>query len=110
MPALPPSPSAPPLRTVLGTPPGVLLAVGELDVVSAGHLGAAVRTLADRCTEVTLDLSGVTFIDGAGVGALLAARRSVIGTGGSLRLRTPHERVRRVLRLTHLEDLFTIDG
>jgi anti-sigma B factor antagonist len=83
-------------------------APGELDTASAGRLLADVAQLVSRCREVVVDLSAVTFVDGAGVDALLAARRAVEAAGGSFRLSSPRPSVRYVLALTGTEDAFDV--
>jgi anti-anti-sigma regulatory factor len=54
--------------------------------------------------EIIVDLSGVTAIDAAGLGALISLRAA----GNYLRLVDPSETVRQVLRLTNLHSLFDI--
>jgi anti-anti-sigma factor len=51
-----------------------------------------------------VDLSGVTAIDAAGIGALISLRAAVT----HLRLVNPSETVRQVLRLTNLYSVFDI--
>jgi anti-anti-sigma factor len=94
------------LHALLG--PGIVTASGELDLVSAPALTEAIAAVAARWAEVTLDLSAVTFMDGAGLSVLVGARRKMLADGSVLQLRTPHHRVRHVLRLTNLEAAFTI--
>jgi anti-anti-sigma factor len=53
---------------------------------------------------ILVDLSGVTAIDAAGLGALISLRAA----GSYLRLVDPSETVRRVLRLTNLDSIFDI--
>jgi anti-anti-sigma factor len=53
---------------------------------------------------ILVDLSGVTAIDAAGLGALLSLRAAVI----YLRLVDPSETVLQVLRLTNLDSVFDI--
>ena len=53
---------------------------------------------------IVVDLSGVTAIDAAGIGALISLR--TLGT--HLRLVDPSQRVSRVLRLTNLHSVFDI--
>jgi anti-anti-sigma factor len=55
---------------------------------------------------IILDLSGVTAIDAAGIGALTSLRAA----GTYLRLVDPSETVRQVLRLTNLHSVFDISG
>jgi anti-anti-sigma factor len=52
-----------------------------------------------------LDLSGVSFLDCAGLRALVMTRRRVELHGGSLQLVAPSAAVRRILRLTGLQEL-----
>jgi len=94
------------LHALLG--PGTVTASGELDVVSAPALTEAIVAVAARWASVTIDLSAVTFMDGAGLSALVGARTRMLADGSVLRIRTPHQRVRHVLRLTNLEAAFTI--
>jgi len=53
---------------------------------------------------VIVDLSGVTAIDAAGIGALVSLRAA----GAYLRLVDPSETVRQVLKLTNLHSVFDI--
>jgi anti-anti-sigma factor len=53
---------------------------------------------------ILVDLSGVTAIDAAGIGALISLRAA----GTYLRLVDPSERVRQVFRLTNLDSVFDI--
>ena len=56
--------------------------------------------------EIIVDLSEVTAIDAAGVGALMALQAA----GIYCRLVNPSEHVREVLRLTHLDSIVEICG
>jgi anti-anti-sigma factor len=64
--------------------------------------GAAVPL--HRREIIIVDLSGVTAIDAAGIGALISLR----APGTYLRLVDPSETVRQVLRLTNLHSVFDI--
>jgi anti-sigma B factor antagonist len=83
-------------------------ASGELDTATAGPLLRQVEERAVRCQEVVVDLSAVTFMDGAGLDALLAARHTVEHTGGVFRLRSPRPSVRYVLALTDTAGAFDV--
>lgn len=74
---------------------------GEIDVATADELASAVRRLwpAD---EVVVDLSRVSFIDAAGVRALLRLRRHAEQQGIGFRIARPSAPVRRVLEVTSL--------
>jgi anti-anti-sigma factor len=82
--------------------------VGEVDLATAPALRTALlRLLADHHpTALVVDLDAVTFLDCAGLSALVAARNAAIGTGRQVRVTNPQPIVRRVLDLTGLSDVF----
>jgi anti-sigma B factor antagonist len=57
---------------------------------------------------VVIDLAEVTFVDSSGLGALIVARKSARGGGGSVSLVSPPPTVRRLLGSTRLHDVFAI--
>jgi anti-anti-sigma factor len=70
------APRCPPLALAVRTgPPGttVLCAEGELDLAGAPAFTAAVRRLRAGDPALLIDLSGLAFIDGAGLRAVLDA-------------------------------------
>ncbi|HSL59112.1 MAG TPA: STAS domain-containing protein [Acidimicrobiales bacterium] len=85
------------VRARLDGPLHVIEMSGELDVVS--------RTVAiDECAsidhrDVLVDLSGLTFMDCAGYGALVTARTSLERRGGSLVLTSPAGQPQRLIAL-----------
>jgi anti-sigma B factor antagonist len=83
---------------------------GELDLATCPQLQAVLVELVDRgCHHLILDLEQVTFLDCAGIGVLVDARRRVQEHGGSLKLVRPTRRVERVLALTGMTTVFPID-
>jgi anti-sigma B factor antagonist len=72
---------------------------GELDLVDAKAVAAALRTVAARGRWIIVDLSGLEFIDAAGVAALSRGRRQARNAGGGLLLAAPRPQVRLVLSL-----------
>jgi anti-sigma B factor antagonist len=79
---------------------------GELDLAAAPVLREHVRSVAARDGSVTLDLSGVAFIDVAGLCALTTLAREAGEQGWSLDLCNPSLSVRRLVRLTSTDGLF----
>ena len=59
--------------------------------------------------KLILDLSGVEFIDSAGLGALMIFYGNMKVRGGQLRLVAPAARVLDVLKLTHTDSILRID-
>ena len=87
----------------------VLRVDGDIDACTAPQLRERVRDLAGTGTvHVIADLSGAGFLDSAGLGALVAARRELRGRAGSLMLVAGAGRIAQVLRITGLSDAFAL--
>ncbi|MFL6052053.1 MAG: STAS domain-containing protein [Actinoallomurus sp.] len=87
--------------SVIGDQVSVGLA-GEIDATNVDRLRTALFAhIDDGRTQVVVDVSGLTFIDCAGLGAIRAAAAHAEVAGGSLRLDGRlHPPVRRILQLT----------
>ncbi len=81
---------------------------GELDLVDAADVAAALMTAADREPEVIVDLAALEFIDSSGVAALARGRTHARHAGGDLLLAAPQQPVLRVLATTRLVDNFSV--
>ena len=58
---------------------------GEIDLAAHLEVEGAVAALGSGERVVTIDLSGVTFIDGAGLNALVHLAEAAIATGATVR-------------------------
>lgn len=85
--------------------PGPVVTIsGEIDIQSGPQLrDQLMGSIRRHSARLALDLSGVTFIDCAGISVLLAARRRAQLEGGSLRVLRASPCVRRVMALTRLD-------
>ena len=81
---------------------------GELDLVDAAGVAAALVTLAARAPEIIVDLAALEFIDSSGVAALARGRKLARHAGGDLLLAAPRQPVLRVLAITRLVDDFSV--
>jgi anti-sigma B factor antagonist len=81
---------------------------GDLDVVDAAAVAAALTAVAVREPKIIVDLAGLEFIDSSGVAALVRGRRQARQAGGSLTLAAPQQDVMRVLAVTRLVDAFSV--
>jgi anti-sigma B factor antagonist len=72
---------------------------GELDLVDAAAVAAALMTVAAREPRIIVDLAGLEFIDASGVAALSRGRRLARKAGGDLLLSAPQRPVRLVLAI-----------
>lgn len=81
--------------STIGTADALVVAIkGDLDLASAGELVGAVEALEPLVAPVTVDVSGLEFVDSAGLRALLNVRERVerssrarlrlVGVGGEL--------------------------
>jgi anti-anti-sigma factor len=85
--------------------------VGELDINSSDAFVVAVRRCIDvpRPKQVRVNLAEVTFCDSTGLGALAATRACCAENGVEFVIENPHHRVRRVIALTGMQDVFHIE-
>lgn len=88
----------------------VVVVDGELDARTAPGLGVALHRLVDEgASSITVDCSGLVFLDSQGLGVLVAASRRLKEAGGALYLRGVSTQITRVLRLTRLDQVFVLD-
>ena len=88
---------------------GVVDFAGELDIATAGGLQTRIqdRRLAGA-GDLTLDLSGLTFVDSVGLSVLVSAHNRVSEEGNRLRLILP-ERQRHLFELSGLTGLLDLE-
>jgi anti-anti-sigma factor len=75
-----------------------VVASGEFDAGTCGGLTAALELACTKGTDVVVDMTGVAFLDGAGLRQVEHAAAALIADGRSLRIANPP---RVVLRLIH---------
>jgi len=81
------------------------LTLGE----AAQDLQVTARQLAENgARRVVIDLGGTSYVDSAGIGALVSAFSTVQSRGGSLVLANVGKRVADLLQLTKLYTVFTV--
>jgi anti-sigma B factor antagonist len=89
----------------------VIAASGEIDAVSSPRLQALGVEACDRSPRLlVLDVREVTFVDSAGLNALIAIRRQAAAAGADVRLvhGAGDNVVLRLLRLVGLDGLFDL--
>ena len=81
---------------------------GEIDISAVADLTtAASRSLSETDVQrIVMNLAEVTFIDCAGLGALVAVRNNSVAAGKEVALCNVPEHVRRMLALTDLAPAF----
>jgi anti-sigma B factor antagonist len=89
--------------------PNVLPLAGEIDL----HISPIVRTslngmIAKRPKQLVVDLSGVSYIDTAGLAAVIEAMQEVEAYGGKFALVGLQKTVRSILEMSRLDQIFSI--
>jgi anti-anti-sigma factor len=85
---------------------------GELDPATAPDLQARLLQLATDAavTSVVIDLTQISFLDSAGLRVLVSANEALRARSADLILRGPSPNVRRVLEVTGLTELITVES
>ena len=85
-------------------PKYVFVAVaGEIDIATVAQLRERLWPLAASGRPLVADLNQVSFIDAAGLGALVGMARLAAEQGASLQVVCARERIRKMFRLTGLD-------
>ena len=63
-----------------------------------------------RDQSIVLDVSGLSFIDSAGLGMLILAREEAGKLGSTIRLRGPRGQVKRIFAVTKFDTLFAVEA
>lgn len=89
---------------------GIIVAVsGEVDVCTEAPLQQALlRIIRERGARLMVDVSGVSFMDCAGLRALLMTRRLAAMRGGSVCLIAESPAVHRIIDLLGVRDVFPV--
>jgi anti-sigma B factor antagonist len=98
------------VRRLPGDPAPVLAVAGDLDVYEAPGFRNELEAIVDEGhRRVVVDCSAMTFIDSAGLAALVDMRRRLDARDGVLVLRSLSARSRRIFEITDLERLFEFE-
>ena len=86
----------------------VVMLAGDLDLQTAPKLRACLRDFTGE--TVTLDFSGVTFMDSTALGVLLTAHKKAFQTGGRIILQGVQPAQMKVFELVGLAEHLDFDG
>jgi anti-anti-sigma factor len=82
---------------------------GELDLADAPAVASHLIAAAAACgPSIIVDLAGLDFIDCCGMGVLVRVLKRIRESGGDMYLAAPQQRIRRVLSVTGLIDVFSV--
>jgi anti-sigma B factor antagonist len=89
----------------------VVSVTGEVDVGNVRHLRRElILAVRDGEQRVIVNLTDTTYLDSAGLGALIGARRRLRATGRALHLIVTRDSLLSLLAITHLDRAFPIHG
>lgn len=89
--------------------PNVLPLKGEIDLHVSPVVTASLAAMIEKQPErMVVDLSKVTYIDSAGLAALIQAMQKVEGYGGKFCLAGLQETVRSIFEISRLDQVFQI--
>jgi anti-sigma B factor antagonist len=87
----------------------VVAATGEMDMSNPDLVRVEVMLAATSgCTDITLDLTQVSFIDAVSLRMLVGCHEMLVHLGGTLRVVTSNLTVLRILAITGLDQVFTV--
>ena len=81
---------------------------GSVGMEEVERLEQRLHELAATGNKLILDLTELTFLNSAGLGAIITTYRRCRDEGGALGLVGPREGVAQLLRITHLDRLLSI--
>ena len=92
------------MAAVSDLPTATVVLDGEIDIATAPAIGRfLMAAISGRDVHLAVDMSGIAFIDAAGIGVLVAAANRAREAGGGLSLLAPSRQVRRLLGVLHLD-------
>jgi anti-sigma B factor antagonist len=96
--------------TTENTGPTCLISLtGEVAVYTSPKLKTEITSAVDGgCTNLVVDLDGLTFIDSSGLGVLVSGLRRVKEHGGTLRLVCTTDAILKIFRITGLDKVFPL--
>jgi anti-sigma B factor antagonist len=91
------------------TSPTTVVLIGEIDLSTAGRVREALIAVSNSGeTNVVVDMTNVTFMDSTGLSALVSSAKRFRSAGGEVALRSPGPSVRKVMEITGLTRVFSI--
>jgi anti-sigma B factor antagonist len=92
------------------TSPTIVSLAGEIDLTSSRRLREVLLSIANAGEHrVVVDMTNVTFMDSTGLAALVTARKRLTSMDGEIVLRGPSPGVRKLLEITGLLRVFTVE-
>src|SRR4051812_42123637 len=93
------------------TSPTILTLTGEIDISTSGRVREALIAISNSGeNKVVVDMTNVTFLDSTGLAALVGPLKRFRSMNGEIVLRSPTQGVQKVLEITGLTRVFTVES
>jgi len=81
--------------------------------ITLGESTRSFQTALDQAIDrgarhLIVDGSHIEYLDSTGIGELIAAARRLMGSGGRVGIVSPSPKVREILEVTHLDNIFLV--
>ena len=97
------------MTVILPAASATIVLDGEIDIATGPAIRRSlIAAIRGRNVHLTVDMSGVAFIDAAGIGVLIDAANRARKAGGGLSLLAPSWPVRLLLDLFHLDEILPV--
>lgn len=83
---------------------------GRINSATSELLQETIRALIPKTRHIVLDLSGVSYVDSSGLGAIVSIYLAVSRAGGELKIANAQPRIRDLFQVTKLAAVFENDG
>ena len=88
----------------------IITVEGEIDLENSDNLRNQVSTALENNTAVSLEMSGVNYIDSSGVAVLIEGKQKAAEGSKQFKIKKPNESVISVLKLANLDSFFDIEN
>lgn len=86
----------------------ILAPAGRLDTLTSPAFDAAIKEIAAKVDELTLDLAELEYISSAGLRVLLTAQKAM-AVRGKMTVKNPNETVSEIFEVTGFRDILNIE-
>lgn len=86
-----------------------IVLAGELDIATRAELAEKFEGAAEHSSDITVDMTAVTYMDSSAIGALIGLHRQLGEAGRHLNLRMRRNAALRLLEIAGLTSVLDID-
>ncbi len=90
----------------------IAIVEGEIDHHTSRILRERIdsKFIIEPVKDLIMDLSRVTFMDSAGIGLIMGRMQKVSSVGGKMSIRNPRPEIRKMLKMSNVDNLIKMDA